>query len=66
MLLSTSLLGGLSVGRMLNMNECVSQTTHVNFGGIFVMNEGQSLFLMMALLIVGTFLMNACMVQVMG
>lgn len=48
------------------MNECVSQTTHVNFGGIFVMNEGQSLFLMMALLIVGTFLMNACMVQVMG
>ena len=35
MLLSTSLLGGLSVGRMLNMNECVSQTTHVNFGGIF-------------------------------
>jgi hypothetical protein len=48
------------------MNECVSQITTVNFGGTFAMNEGQSLFLMMAILIVGTFLLNACMVQVMG
>jgi len=29
------------------------------------MNEGQSLFLMMAILIVGTFILNACMIQVM-
>ena len=47
------------------MNECVSQITTVNFGGTSAMNEGESLFLTMALLIVGTFLVNACMVQVM-
>ena len=29
------------------------------------MNEGQSLFLMMAILIGGTFILNACMIQVM-
>lgn len=64
LLTSISHLGDPNVGRMPSMNACVSQITHVNFGGTSVMTEGESLFLMMALLIVGTFLLNACMVQV--
>jgi len=29
------------------------------------MNEGQSILLMIALIIIGTFILNACMIQVM-
>ena len=42
------------------MNEYARAITTVNFGGTFVMNEGQNLFLMITILIVGTVILNAC------
>jgi hypothetical protein len=40
------------------MRECVKVITTANFGGIFVMNEGQALISMMVLLIVWTLILN--------
>ena len=40
------------------MREYVNDLTTVNFGGIFVMNEGQALISMIVLLIVWTLFLN--------
>ena len=40
------------------MNEYARAITTVNFGGIFVMNEGQALISMVVLLIVWTLILN--------
>jgi hypothetical protein len=41
-------------------------TTNVNSGGIFaMMNEGQALIMMIVIMVVFTFTLNACMIQVM-
>tara|TARA_E500000178_G_C16534851_1_gene536041 strand:- start:153 stop:380 length:228 start_codon:yes stop_codon:yes gene_type:complete len=58
LLQSISHLGSLSVGKMQSMRECVKVITTANFGGIFVMNEGQALISMMVLLIVWTLILN--------
>ena len=62
--LNTFRLGNQSVGKMLNMRECVSQITSVNFGGTFAMkndndNEGIALLFAIALMITLTMGLNA-------
>jgi len=62
--LSTFRLGNQSVGKMLNMRECASQITSVNFGGTFAMknnndDEGIALLLTIFLLITFTMGLNA-------
>ena len=57
-------LGSLSVGKHLNMRECASQITTVNFGGTFAMknnndDEGIALLLTIALAITLTMGLNA-------
>jgi len=46
------------VGKMQSMNVCAKVTTTVNFGGIFVMNEGQALLLIMTSMVIGTLVLN--------
>ena len=58
--LNTFHLGSPNVGKQPSMNEYARQIITVNFGGTFVMNEGQNLFLMITILIVGTVILNAC------
>ena len=55
---SISHLGSQSVGKMPSMNEYARAITTVNFGGIFVMSEGQALISMVVLLIVWTLILN--------
>ena len=55
---SISHLGNQSVGKMPSMNEYARAITTVNFGGIFVMSEGQALISMVVLLIVWTLILN--------
>ena len=55
---SISHLGSQSVGKMRSMNEYVRAITTVNFGGTFVMSEGQALISMVVLLIVWTLILN--------
>ena len=62
--LNTFPLGSLSVGKHLNMRECASQITTVNFGGTFAMknnndDEGIALLLTIALAITLTMGLNA-------
>ena len=57
-------LGNQSVGKTLNMRECASQITTVNFGGTFAMknnndDEGIALLLTIALAITLTMGLNA-------
>ena len=58
LLLSISHLGNQSVGKMQSMNEYAKGITTVNFGGIFVMNEGHALFLLMIGAVVATLALN--------
>ena len=63
--LNTFPLGSPNVGKHLNMRECASQITTVNFGGTFVMkndnnnDEGLALLLAIALMITFTMGLNA-------
>ena len=63
--LNTFPLGSPNVGKHLNMRECASQITTVNFGGTFVMkndnnnDEGLALLLAIALMITVTMGLNA-------
>jgi len=59
LLQSISHLGNLNVGNQPSMKEYANDLTTVNFGGTFVMTEGQVLLLTMALVMVVTFLTNA-------
>lgn len=65
--LNTFHLGSLSVGKRLNMRECASQITTVNFGGTFAMKndnnnndeEGLALLFILFFLITMTMGLNA-------
>ena len=62
--LNTFPLGNQSVGKRLNMRECASQITTVNFGGTFAMknnndDEGVALLLTLPLAITLTMGLNA-------
>ena len=62
--LNTFPLGSPNVGKHLNMRECASQITTVNFGGTFAMknnndDEGIALLLTIALAITLTMGLNA-------
>ena len=56
--LNTFHLGNQSVGKQPSMRECARGITTVNFGGTFVMNEGQVLLLTMGFVILITLIMN--------
>ena len=56
--LSISRLGSQSVGKQPSMNECARAITTVNGLGIFVMNEGHALFLLMICGVVATLALN--------
>ena len=60
LLQSISHLGKQSVGRVPSMREYVKNLTTVNFGGISVMNEGQTLLMTIALLFGITIILNGC------
>ena len=64
--LNTFHLGSVSVGKRLNMRECASQITTVNFGGTFAMKndnnnneEGLALLFILFFLITMTMGLNA-------
>ena len=62
--LNTFPLGSPNVGKHLNMRECASQITTVNFGGTFAMknnndDEGLALLFAIALMITMTIGLNA-------
>jgi len=57
--LSISRLGNQSVGKMPSMREYVKEITTVNFGGIFVMSEGQALLITLLMVIAFTLVLNA-------
>ena len=56
--LNTFHLGNQSVGKQPSMNESARAIITVNFGGTFVMNEGQVLLLTMGFVILITLIMN--------
>ena len=55
---SISHLGRQSVGRVQSMSVSVNDLTTVNFGGTFVMTEGQVLLLTIAFVILITLITN--------
>lgn len=63
---SISHLGSQSVGKQPSMNECARAITTVNFGGIFVMNEGHALFLLMICGVVATLALNMIVQGIIG
>ena len=56
--LNTFHLGNQSVGKQPSMNEYARAIITVNFGGTFVMNEGQVLLLTMGFVILITLIIN--------
>ena len=56
----------LTVGRQRSMRECVMITTNVNFGGTFVMNEGQSLIMIMVIAVTFTLALNIVVQGIIG
>ena len=66
LLLNTFRLGSPNVGRQLNTSEFVKEITTVNFGGTFVMNEGQVLLLTMGFVILITLIMNIIVYGITG
>jgi len=56
----------LSVGKQPSMKEFVKEITTVNFGGIFVMNEGHALFLLMICGVVATLALNMIVQGIIG
>ena len=63
---SISHLGSQSVGKMPSMNVYARAITTVNFGGIFVMNEGHALFLLMICGVVATLALNIVVQGIIG
>ena len=66
LLQSISHLGSLSVGKHPSMNESARVTTNANGSGTSVMTEGRALILIMAIMVVGTLLLNALVQGVIG
>ena len=60
LLQSISHLGSPNVGNQPSTREYVNDSTTVNFGGIFVMNEGQTLIMTIVMLIGITIILNGC------
>ncbi|ASF00070.1 hypothetical protein [uncultured virus] len=58
LLQSISRLGSLSVGKQPSMNEYAREITTVSGLGIFVMNEGHLLFLLMIFAVMVTLALN--------
>ena len=58
LLQNISHLGNRNVGNQQSTREYVNDLTTANFGGTFVMSEGQALISMMVLLIVWTLILN--------
>ena len=48
------------------MNESVKETTTVNFGGTFVMNEGQALIMIMVMAVTFTLALNVVVQGIIG
>ena len=48
-----------TVGKPLSMRESVVVTTSAHYGGTSAMNEGQALLLIMAIMVLGTLILNA-------
>ena len=63
---NTFRLGNRNVGKHPNMNECASQIITVNFGGTFVMNEGQALIMIMVIAVTFTLLLNSIVQGIIG
>ena len=66
LLQSISHLGSPNVGRQRNMNESVKEITTVNFGGTFVMNEGQALIMLMVIAVTFTLALNIVVQGIIG
>ena len=66
LLLNTFHLGSPNVGKQPSMNECARAIITVNFGGIFVMNEGHALFLLMICGVVATLALNIVVQGIIG
>ena len=64
--LNTFHLGSPNVGRQRNMNESVKEITTVNFGGTFVMNEGQALIMLMVIAVTFTLALNIVVQGIIG
>ena len=56
----------LNVGKQPSMNEFARAIITVNFGGIFVMNEGHALFLLMICGVVATLALNIIVQGIIG
>ena len=56
----------LNVGKQPSMNEFARAIITVNFGGIFVMNEGHALFLLMICGVVATLALNIVVQGIIG
>ena len=63
---SISHLGSPNVGKQLNTSEFVKEITTVNFGGTFVMNEGQSLIMIMVIAVTFTLALNIVLQGIIG
>jgi len=48
------------------MSESVKETTTVNFGGIFVMGEGQALIMIMIMVVTFTLALNTIVQGIIG
>tara|TARA_R100001460_G_scaffold31550_1_gene62116 strand:+ start:212 stop:436 length:225 start_codon:yes stop_codon:yes gene_type:complete len=66
LLQSISRLGSPNVGKQPNMSESVKETTTVNFGGIFVMGEGQALIMIMIMVVTFTLALNTVVQGIIG
>ena len=64
--LNTFHLGNQSVGKQPSMREYARGITTVNFGGTFVMNEGQSLIMIMVIAVTFTLALNIVVQGIIG
>ena len=60
LLQNISHLGNRNVGNQPSTREYVNDLTTANFGGTFVMNEGQTLIMTIVMLIGITIILNGC------
>ena len=66
LLQSISHLGSPNVGKQPSTSESVREITTVNFGGTFVMNEGQSLIMIMVIAVTFTLALNIVVQGIIG
>tara|TARA_R100001460_G_scaffold52701_1_gene91609 strand:+ start:526 stop:750 length:225 start_codon:yes stop_codon:yes gene_type:complete len=64
--LNTFHLGSPNVGKQPSMNEYARVIITVNFGGTFVMNEGQSLIMIMVIAVTFTLALNIVLQGIIG